>query len=242
MKKVIYSIAILFAFALTACNPVEDYTEQNAVNIEGDQIDATLVPDTLEDGRFTNLVKVTVHTKGTAQISNGKQTIKANYADLIMREVGDNDTVYIKVLCANGNIVEKKYTVKVDTLYHPLPVLETIVWQGEQSCGEWDGASLRFSDTEGKLPTLSDDTYDWMVGKKMCVDISAVNGEGTTIRVTNGWWSTVYVSDTEVHAGDKFVFEFTQEMANECKKGGLGKDLLFVSNKGLTITKFYYEL
>ena len=93
MKKVIYSIAILFAFALTACNPVEDYTEQNAVNIEGDQIDATLVQ---EDG--DNLVKVTVHTHGTAQISNGKQTIKANYADLIMREMGEN-TVYIKVLC-----------------------------------------------------------------------------------------------------------------------------------------------
>ena len=236
MKKVIYSIAILFAFALTACNPVEDYTEQNAVNIEGEQIDATLVQ---EDG--DNLVKVTVHTKGTAQISNGKQTIKANYADLIMREMGEN-TVFVKVLCADGRIVEKQYPITVTKMTHPLPVLETIVWQGEQSCGDWDGASLRFSDSEGKLPTLSDETYDWMVGKKMCVDISAVNGEGTTIRVTNGWWSTEYVSDTEVHAGDKFVFEFTQAMANECKKGGDGKDLLFVSNNGLTITKFYYEL
>ncbi len=236
MKKVIYSIAILFAFALTACNPVEDYTEQNAVNIEGDQIDATLVQ---EDG--DNLVKVTVHTKGTAQISNGKQTIKANYADLIMREMGEN-TVFITVLCANGNIVEKQYPITVTKMTHELPVLETVVWQGEQSCGGWDGASLRFSDTEGKLPTLSDETYDWMVGKKMCLDISAVNGDGTTIRVTNGHWSEEYVKDTEVKAGDKFVFEFTQHMADVCKKGGEGKDLLFVSNNGLTITKFYYEL
>lgn len=226
----------MFSLAFMACDPTEDFTENTAGNFTGDQIDATLVQ---ENG--DNLVKVTVHTPGTAQISNGKQTIKANYADLIMREMGAN-TVYIKMLNANGEIVEKQYPVTVTQMTHALPVLETIIWQGEQSCNGWDGSSLRFSDSEGKLPTLSDETYDWMVGKKMCLDIKEVNGEGTTIRVTNGWWSTNYVEDTPVHAGDKFTFEFTQAMANECKKGGDGKDLLFVSNNGLTITKFYYEL
>ncbi len=236
MKKLLLSLAVVFAMAFTACDPVEDFTENTAGNFTADQIDATLVQ---EGG--SNLVKVTVHTPGTAQISNGKQTIKANYADLIMREVGAN-TVYVKVLNAKGEIVEKQYPVTVNQLDHELPVLETIVWQGEQSCGGWDGASLRFSDSEGKLPTLSDDVYDWMVGKKMCIDIKDVAGDGTTIRVTNGWWDPTYYADTEVHAGDKYVFEFTQAMADECKKGGIGKDLLFVSNNGLTITKFYYEL
>lgn len=236
MKKFLLALAVVFSFAFTACDPVEDFTENTASNFTGDQIDATLVQ---ENG--DNLVKVTVHTAGTAQISNGKQTIKANYADLILREMGAN-TVYISMLNGNGDIVEKQYPVTVTQMTHPLPVLETIVWEGEQSCNGWDGASLRFSDSEGKLPTLSDDTYDWMAGKKMCLDIKEVNGDGTTIRVTTGWWDPTFVADTEVHAGDKFVFEFTQEMADIMKKGGQGKDLLFVSNNGLTITKFYYEL
>lgn len=237
MKKILLSLAAVFCLALTSCDPVEEFTDNTAANFTGDQIDATLVQ---EDG--DNLVKVTVHTAGTAQISNGKQTIKANYADLIMREMGAN-TITIKMLNSKGVVVEKQYPITVNKMTHPLPVLETIVWQGEQSCGGWDGASLRFSDTEGKLPTLSDDTYDWMVGKKMCVDIKEVNGDGTTIRVTDGWWSKEYVPDTPVHAGDKFVFEFTKEMADAMKKGGNDKkDLLFVSNNGLTITKFYYEL
>ena len=118
---------------------------------------------------------------------------------------------------------------------------EWIVWQGEESCSAWDGESLSFDDMAGKLPTLSDETYDRMVGKKMCLDISSVNGEGTTIRVTNTWWSKEYVPDTEVHAGDKFVFEFTEEMAYEFKWSRGGKCLLFTSNNGLTITKFYCE-
>ena len=119
-----------------------------------------------------------------------------------------------------------------------------IIWQGEQSCGGFDGSSLRFSNTEGKLPTLSDATYDEMVGKKMCVDIKDVKivaGYPTTIKVTNGWWSEDYVKDTQVKAGDTFEFEFTKHMADQCKKGGEGKDLMFVSNNGLTITKFSYK-
>lgn len=236
MKKYILLVAVAFSLGLTSCDPVEEFTENTAANFTGDQIDATLDQP---DG--DNLVRVTVHTSGTAQISNGKQTIKANYADLIMREMGAN-TVYIKMMNSNGDIVEKQYPITVSKMTHPLPVLEVIYWQGEQSTGSWDGVSLRFSEKEGKLPTLSDETYEAMVGKKICLDIKEVNGDGTTIRVTNGWWNPDYVKDTEIHAGEKFVFEFTQAMADDCKKGGAGKDLMFVSNNGFTITKMYFEL
>lgn len=238
MKKILFFLVAACAFALTSCNPVEDYTENTASNFTGDQIDATLIQGEGGD----NIVSVTVHTHGTAHISNLKQTIKSNSCDIILRELGTN-TVRISMLNSKGEIVYKDWTFDVKKMTHELPVLETIIWQGEQSCGGWDGAGLRFSDNEGKgLPTLSDDIYDWMVGKKMCVDIKDVAGDGTTIRVTDGWWSKEYVKDTEVHAGDKFVFEFTQEMCDAMKKGGDGKDLLFVSNNGITITKFYFEL
>ena len=117
-----------------------------------------------------------------------------------------------------------------------------IIWEGEQSCRGWDGSSLRFSDTQGYLPSLSDETYEKMVGKTMHLDIKAVAGEGTTIRVADGWWGQ-YVPDTPVKAGDTFSFEFTEEMAVNMKygSGGAGKDLVFMSNNGLTITKFYYD-
>lgn len=231
------SLATVLALTFTACDPVEDFTKNTASNYSEEQIDATLVQNGGD-----NLVEVTVHSNATAQISNGKQTFKANFAKVVMRELGEN-FIYVKLFNANGSTVERQYPVEVSNMKYELPVLETIIWQGEQSCGGWDGTSLRFSDTEGTgLPTLSDDTYDWMVGKTLSLDISAVNGDGTTIRVTNGHWSKDYVSDTPVTAGMKFQFEFTQEMCDQCKKGGEGRDLLFVSNNGLTITKFYFEL
>lgn len=237
MKKIMLSLATVLALTFTACDPVEDFTKNTASNYSEEQIDATLVQNGGD-----NLVEVTVHSNATAQISNGKQTFKANFAKVVMRELGEN-FIYVKLFNANGSTVERQYPVEVSNMKYELPVLETIIWQGEQSCGGWDGTSLRFSDTEGTgLPTLSDDTYDWMVGKTLSLDISAVNGDGTTIRVTNGHWSKDYVSDTPVTAGMKFQFEFTQEMCDQCKKGGEGRDLLFVSNNGLTITKFYFEL
>lgn len=234
MKKLLLYVAAVFSLALTACDPSENFTENTASNFTGDQIDATLVQ---EDG--DNLVKVTVHSPGTAQISNGKQTIKANYADLIMRELGEN-TVYIKMFTANGDIVEKQYPITVTKMTHPLPVLETVVWQGEATGGAWSG-TLRFcvgQTNEGILPYLPDETYDWMVGKKMSLDISAAD-PGATVRVTTGWWSVNLLDDIPIESAPcKIQFTFTQAFADVCKT----QHLLFTGNGNYTITKFYYEL
>lgn len=234
MKKIILFLAVVISLVFTACDPTEKFTENTAANFTGEQIDATLEQ---EDG--DNLVKVTVHTAGTAQISNGKQTIKANYADLIMREMGAN-TVYIKVMNAKGEIVENQYPVTVTKMTHELPILETIVWQGEATGGNWSG-TLRFcvgQTNEGILPWLPDDTYDWMVGKKMSLDISAAD-PGATVRVTTGWWSTNLLEDIPIESAPcKIQFTFTQEFADVCKT----QHLLFTGNGSYTITKFYYEL
>ncbi|MCQ2229197.1 MAG: hypothetical protein MJZ13_05585 [Bacteroidales bacterium] len=234
MKKLILSLAVVFASAFTACDPVEDFTENTAKNFTGDQIDATLVQNNGE-----NLVQVTVHTDGTAQISNGKQTIKANYADLILREMGEN-TVYVTMLTADGNIVEKQYKVNVTSMPHELPVLETIVWQGEEIGGGWSG-TLRFcvgQTNEGVLPYLPDETYDWMVGKKMSLDIKEASADAT-VRITTGWWSVNLCDDIPISGAPcKIQFEMTQEFADVCKT----QHLLFTGNGSYTITKFYFEL
>lgn len=234
MKKIFFLLAVVCAFALTACDPVESFTENTAGNFTADQIDATLIQ---EDG--DNLVKVTVHSPGTAQISNGKQTIKANFANLIMREMGAN-TVYITMLTANGEKVTKEYPITVTKMTHELPVLETIVWQGQETGGNWSG-TLRFcvgQTNEGVLPYLDDDTYDWMVGKKMSLDIVAAD-PGATLRITTGWWSTNLCDDIPItEAPCKIQFTFTQDFADACK----AQHLLFTGNGSYTITKFYYEL
>lgn len=234
MKKILLSLAAVFCLALTSCDPVEEFTDNTAANFTGDQIDATLVQ---EDG--DNLVKVTVHTAGTAQISNGKQTIKANYADLIMREMGAN-TITIKMLTADGKVVEKQYPVTVTKMTHELPVLETIIWQGQETGGGWSG-TLRFcvgQTNEGVLPYLPDDKYDWMVGKKLSLDISAAD-PGATLRITTGWWSTNLCDDIPIESAPcKIQFTMTQDFADVCKS----QHLLFTGNGSYTITKFYFEL
>lgn len=234
MKKILLSLVAVCSLAFMACDPAEDFTKNTAGNFTGDQIDATLVQ---EDG--DNLVKVTVHSPGTAQISNGKQTIKANYADLIMREMGAN-TVYITMFTANGEKVEKQYPVTVTKMTHELPVLETIVWQGEATGGSWSG-TLRFcvgQTNEGILPYLPDDTYDWMAGKKMSLDISAAD-PGATVRVTTGWWSVNLCDDIPItETPCKIQFTMTQDFVDVCKT----QHLLFTGNGNYTITKFYYEL
>ena len=234
MKKILYFLAVVISLVFTACDPTEKFTDNTAANFTGDQIDATLIQ---ENG--DNLVKVTVHTAGTAQISNGKQTIKANYADLILREMGAN-TVYISMLNAKGEIVEKQYPITVTQMTHPLPVLETVVWEGEATGGNW-GGDLRFcvgKTNEGILPWLDDDTYDWMAGKKMSLDIKAAD-PGATLRVTTGWWSVQLVDDIPItEAPCKIQFTMTQDFVDVCKS----QHLLFTGNGSITITKFYYEL
>lgn len=234
MKKLLLSLAVVFAFAFTACDPVEDFTKNTAGNYTADQVDVTL-----DQQGGSNLVKVTVHNSATAQISNGKQTIKANYADLIMREIGSN-TVYVKLFNADGSIVEKQYPVTVNQLDHELPILETIIWQGQETGGGWSG-TLRFcvgQTNEGVLPYLDDDTYDWMVGKKLSLDISAAD-PGATLRITTGWWSTNLCDDIPIESAPcKIQFEMTQAFVDVCKS----QHLLFTGNGSYTITKFYYEL
>ena len=144
MKKIMLSLAAVLAFTFTACEPVEDFTKNTASDYSEEQINATLTQNGGD-----NLVEVTVHSHATAQISNGKQHFKANYAKVVMREMGEN-FIYIKLFNANGSITERQYPIEVTNMKYELPVLETIIWQGEQSCAGWDGAGLRFSDTEGK--------------------------------------------------------------------------------------------
>ena len=111
-----------------------------------------------------------------------------------------------------------------------------------------DAGAGRFSSTEGKyLPTLSDDIYFGL--KTLVFEItdaeegSYIWGDdvGLTLRVMNGWWSTVYADDVVPNVG-LWELPITEFMAKECALGGQGKDLVLMMTRGrIKINSVYYE-
>ena len=105
--------------------------------------------------------------------------------------------------------------------------------------GYWSGNAMRFSSTEGAhFPTIPDEVYKDL--KTLIVDVS--EAEGSTLRVTNGWWSSIYVEQYDLHDGANEI-PLTKQMADECAKDGEGRDLLLILTGGPqpTINSVYYK-
>ena len=104
--------------------------------------------------------------------------------------------------------------------------------------GAWDAAAMRFSSTEGAhLPTIPDEVYFGL--KTLIFDIS--DAEGVDMKVMNGWWSNTYYDHVNWVNGLNEL-QITQTMADECAKGGEGRDLdLMLYGGKMTLNKVYYE-
>ena len=112
-----------------------------------------------------------------------------------------------------------------------------------------DASGGRFSYTEGKyLPTLPDEVYFGL--KKLIFEITDAtegkyifnddDGVGTTARIMNGWWSATYEDDVPLTKG-LWELQITEKMANDCAKGGDGKDLNLLMTRGsVKISSVYY--
>ena len=105
--------------------------------------------------------------------------------------------------------------------------------------GAWDAASMRFSSTEGThLPTIPDDVYFSL--KTLIFDVSDVSSD-FDLKIMNGWWSNTYYDHVKWEDGLNEV-PITQTMANECAKGGLGRDLdLMLTSGSMTLNAVYYQ-
>ena len=101
-----------------------------------------------------------------------------------------------------------------------------------------DAAAMRFSSTEGKyFRTLTDDEYFGL--KTLIVDVSDATDD-CTMKVMNGWWSATYADNVPVTNG-QLKIQITEKMANDCAKGGDGRDLNLMLTKGsCTINSVYY--
>ena len=105
--------------------------------------------------------------------------------------------------------------------------------------GAWDAAAMRFSSTEGAhLPTIPDNVYFGL--KTLIFDVSDVTPD-FDLKVMNGWWSNTYYDHVKWVDGLNEL-PITEIMANECAKGGEGKDLdLMLYSGSMTFNAVYYE-
>ena len=98
---------------------------------------------------------------------------------------------------------------------------------------------MRFSSTEGAhLPTIPDEVYFGL--KTLIFDVSDVTSD-FDLKVMNGWWSaTNYDHVKWVDVLNELPI--TQKMADECAKGGEGRDLdLMLYSGSMTLKTVYYE-
>ena len=105
--------------------------------------------------------------------------------------------------------------------------------------GAWDAAAMRFSSTEGShFPTIPDEVYFGL--KTLIFDVSDVSDD-FDLKVMNGWWSNTYYDHVKWVDGLNEL-PITQTMADECAKGGEGRDLdLMLYSGSVTIKSVYYE-
>lgn len=132
----------------------------------------------------------------------------------------------------------------VNIILAPAPIKHWIYGENPNyepsfSPGAWDAAAMRFSDTDGAyLPTIPDDVYFGL--KTLIFDVSDVS-EDFDLRVMNGWWSNTYYDHIKWVSGLNKL-QITEKMAQECAKGGQGRDLdLMLYSGSCTINSVYYE-
>jgi hypothetical protein len=208
------------------------------------------------EGEFGNVITCQTSAPVNAKWDfAGKEKI-GNFASNKMKvnwnESGDyiptKYTIRLTALCADGTMLVTDFPVECDKISNPLvkyyiygdpnrdPSEEP---QPPFQPGYWSGGDMRFSSTEGAhFPTISDEVYYGL--KTLIVDAS--EAEGSVIQARNGWWSSTYYEAITFHDGANEI-QITQQMADECAKGGEGRDLLLILTGGPqpTINSVYYE-
>lgn len=252
MKKIFLFIASLCAFA--SCDPVhEDFSNEGHITVD-ELISQTVVAlDKSSDGKNGNVVTCETSAPVVAKWEiKGKQYI-GNYAKRKMSatDVGQERTVVLTALCADGTTLNVEYPFTVETLTDPLKTY--YVYDGDDFTVEasGDAAETRFSDNEGKhFPFIKDEVYTGL--KTLIFEIKDCQGaEGglwdapagpATLRVMNGWWSAVYYDDVEITEPGLWELNLTEEIAKDCAASGAGKDLTLLVKRGsITFGKVFYE-
>lgn len=208
-----------------------------------------------KEGEFGNVITCQTSAPVNAKWDFAGKELIGNYATKKMKvnwnENGDYITtdyvVKLTGLCHDGTQLVAEFPVKLDKISNPLVKYyiygdpnraEDEEPQPSFKPGAWTGATLRFSSTEAQhFPTIADEIYFGL--KTLILDVS--DADGASMLVNNGWWSNTYYDNIVLNDGANEI-PITQQMADECAKGGEGRDLQFIIKSGNpTVNSVYYE-
>ena len=189
-----------------------------------------------------NVITCSTSAPVNAKWSIGGKDYIGNYAWKKMK-LGEF-VVTLTALCADGTELRADYPVSCQEITNALEKfwiygLEKDPEHVPFQPGAWDAAAMRFSSTEGAhLPTIPDDVYFGL--KTLIFDVSDVTAD-FDLKVMNGWWSNTYYDHVKWTDGLNEL-QITETMANECAKGGEGRDLdLMLYSGTMTLNSVYYE-
>ena len=210
-------------------------------------------------GKFGNVIYCSTAAPVNAKWDIGGKEFIGNYAQKKMNVKWNDAGDYIETpydvtltgLCPDGTLLTVVFPVKCEEISNPL--VKYYIYgdpnrtdeekaedpQAPFQPGAWDAAAMRFSSTEGAhLPTIPDDVYFGL--KTLIFDVSDVT-DNFDLKVMNGWWSNTYYDHVKWKDGlNEMVI--TETMANECAKGGEGRDLdLMLYSGSMTLKAVYYE-
>ena len=241
MKKIFLFFAAVCALA--ACDPThEDISNAGHITLDELKAKTTVTVDKAASGLNGNVITCSTSAPVNAKWSIGGKDYIGNYAWKKMK-LGEF-VVTLTALCADGTELRADYPVSCQEITN---ALEKFWIYGLEKDPEhvpfqpaaWDAAAMRFSSTEGAhLPTIPDDVYFGL--KTLIFDVSDVTAD-FDLKVMNGWWSNTYYDHVKWADGLNEL-QITETMANECAKGGEGRDLdLMLYSGTMTLNSVYYE-
>ena len=240
MKKIILMFVAICAYA--ACDPGhEDIGNAGHISIDELKAKTSVTVDKAASGANGNVVTCSTSAAVNAKWDIGGKEFVGNYAWKKMK-LGDY-IVKMTAICADGTVLTADYPVSCQEVTNALE--KFYIYGGDPAAeppfqpGAWDSPAMRFSSTEGAhFPTIPDDVYFGL--KTLILDVSDASDD-CNVMVHNGWWSNTYISDWHVVSGLNEL-QITETIANECAKGGDGKDLqLLLKGGSMTVNSVYYE-
>ena len=243
MKKILFLlVAAVCAFA--ACDPThEDISNGGHITLDELKAKTTVTVDKAASGLNGNVITCQTLAPVNAKWDFAGKELLGNYAWKKMK-LGDH-VVTLTALCPDGTVLTAEYPVSCQEITDPL--VKYYIYGDPAKAeteppfqpGAWDAAAMRFSSTEGAhLPTIPDDIYFGL--KTLIFDVSDVTAD-FDLKVMNGWWSATYYDHVKWNSGLNEL-QITQEMADQCAKGGEGRDLdLMLYSGSMTLNSVYYE-
>ena len=243
MKK-IFILLVVAVCAFAACDPIhEDISNAGHITLDELKAKSTVTVDKASSGLNGNVITCQTSAPVNAKWTLGGKDLIGNYAWKKMK-LGDH-IVTLTALCPDGTVLTADYPVSCQEITDPL--VKYYIYgdpakadaEPPFSPGAWDAAAMRFSSTEGAhLPTIPDDVYFGL--KTLIFDVSNVTAD-FDLKVMNGWWSNTYYDHVKWVDGLNEL-QITQTLADECAKGGEGRDLdLMLYSGSMTLNSVYYE-